>query len=179
MFPILWKKIEFKRNIAPLFIILYLCIMTLLSKPYDHALLYISPIFRLQDFIIGMLTYKLYTRLKESQVTRNLLTLSFFKKSIIEIFLVICLIFTILLAYRIEEQYYFAFLWWFIMPELILAFALFNKQGGIFSKILNMKILISVGNCSFSFYMIHQLAIGVLNSVTHKLNIALVWPIQI
>lgn len=136
MFPILWKKIEFKRNIAPSFIILilYLSIMILLPKPYDHALLYISPIFRLQDFIIGIFTYKLYTRLKESQITRDLLTLSFFKKSIIEIVLAICLIFTIILAYHIEEQYYFAFLWWFIMPELILLFALFNNRGGYFQR---------------------------------------------
>lgn len=180
IFPFLWKKLKTQHNCVFLFVILmlYLCIMTLLPKAYGHALLYISPIFRLQDFIIGMLTYKFYAKLKESQAGRIILGLSFFKKSVVELSSITLLIFAIILAPHIEERYYFAFLWWFIMPVLILIFALFNKTGGAFSRILNTKILTSVGNFSFSFYMIHQLAIGVLNRIAHKLNIDLLWSIQ-
>ena len=135
MFPILTKW--FSRNITKqvvcvLFTVLlsYLLIMYFLPEALTHPLLYIFPLFRLGDFIIGMLAYRIFVRLKEERWGNNMLNWSFFAKSAVEVLVIGGLIALIVLVPMLELRYYAAFLWWFIMPEIIILFALFNKSGG-------------------------------------------------
>lgn len=79
---------------------------------------------------------------------------------------------------HIELRYYAAFLWWLVIPGLIVLFALFGKSGGVLSQLLNMKYLVFLGGFSFSFYMIHQLAIIILQAIFHKLNLEVMWQLE-
>lgn len=182
MFPLLInflhsdkKKLKYWLYIALLF---YLLFMILIPESYCHALLYISPVFRLVDFFIGMLTYRFYQKLVETKFAERIKTFPFITKSIIEVVVILVLIIAIMIVPHIEMRYYAAFLWWFIMPEIIVLFALFNKSGGVISKLLDTKIIVFVGGFSFTFYMIHQLAITILQAIFHKLNLEVMWQLK-
>lgn len=140
IFPFLAKLINNLNNnrtycLGILIVLFYFLIALFMPEKYSHQFLYISPIFRLIDFLIGMYTYKLYIKISNSILNDGLLNLTFTTKSIIE-FLSICLVFIPVLLYTsISNNFYYSFVWWFIMPVLILIFALFNKRGGIFKDI--------------------------------------------
>lgn len=177
MFPLLTKSLNFggKKNIYIIIALLlfYLLIMLLLPDKYCHSLLYISPIFRLMDFLIGMMTFKYYIRLKGAKINNIIANWSYVRKSIIESAFIFILTIVILLVYYIQLRYSAAFIWWFVIPELILLFALFDKSGGIITKFLNNQYLVQLGGFSFSFFMIHQLAINGLRQFFEMM-----WPLE-
>lgn len=112
-------------------LIAYVAIMFCLPEAYVHSMLYISPVFRLLDFIIGMLVYRLLCHISEKGYGANLVQqLSFTRKSAIELFAIAILVGCIVAVPYMEMRYYSAFLWWLIMPFLILLFTTFNKSGG-------------------------------------------------
>lgn len=135
MFPVLSRglnRLEHKkiywRGISLL--LLYCSIMLWLPEAYCHQLLYISPAFRLIDFLIGMLVYKVYNEWKTKGYDRRMNAWSYAQKSFIELFLVMFLTSIIMLVPQLDLRYYCAALWWFVMPGMILYFALINKSGG-------------------------------------------------
>lgn len=83
MFPILVKWFSrniTKRIISVLFTVLlfYLLIMFFLPETLPHPLLYIFPLFRLVDFIIGMLAYRIFVRLQNGRWGNSMLNWLFF-----------------------------------------------------------------------------------------------------
>lgn len=184
MFPLLAKLLKGirLRKMYLYFIFLlaaYFIIMTFLPDAYCHSLLYISPAFRIIDFLFGMLIYKVWQELKNEGWENRIIAWSYIKKSFIEILLILFLIIGITLVSYLEPRYYFAALWWLLMPQLILYFALVNKSGGVISSILRVKWMLALGEISFSVYMIHQMAIGVLHSVFSKLELNMVWQVEL
>lgn len=72
MFPLLYRGMEkVKRWFLPV-LVLYVIVLFSLPDDYCHPLLYISPLFRLLDFVIGMLTYKAYCFLKDRNMPERL-----------------------------------------------------------------------------------------------------------
>lgn len=183
MFPILAKCLKrFDKKIGLRILgllLLYLIVVVFMPEPYWHPFLYISPVFRLIDFVIGMLTYKFYVQLKEANFDNKIISWSFSKKSLIEILLALLLLAAIMLVPYIDRKYYYALLWWFIMPEIILSFALFNKTGGVISILLSQRCVVFAGEFSFTFYMIHQMGIGVLHSIFNKLGLSMLWEVEL
>ena len=112
-------------------------------------------------------------------MNEKILNLSFFSKSIIEIILVLVLMLFISFYSYVDVNFSYSLIWWFIIPELILVFALFNRSGGVISCLLNAKLLIIVGSFSFTFYMIHQMGIGVIRAIINKLSLNLYWPLEL
>lgn len=140
IFPLLSKFIKGGNksrifSISIIIVITYLILALFMPESYSHQILYISPLFRLLDFIIGMYTYTLYIKLSNLNYKNKLLDMSFTKKSIIELFLICLVSIPVILYSYISKNFYYSYIWWFIMPELILCFALFNKRGGIFKDI--------------------------------------------
>lgn len=108
----------------------YFFIMFLLPDVYCHRLLYISPIFRLLDFFIGILLYGVYQKMDVRGWREKINCCSYLQKSFMELFLFLFLTMVILAVSHLEMRYYCAALWWLIIPELVLYFALVNKSGG-------------------------------------------------
>lgn len=132
MFPLLYRGMEkVKRWFLPV-LVLYVIVLFSLPDDYCHPLLYISPLFRLLDFVIGMLTYKAYCFLKDRNMPERLAGWSMCRKTLMECGMILLLSVFICLVLGLELRYYCASLWWLIMPEFILLFALFNKSGGSF-----------------------------------------------
>ncbi len=150
-------------------IALYITVLFLLPDKWCHPLLYISPLFRLMDFVIGILLYSLYIRMEHNGLGDKLRELSFSVKSAIEIVLALLLVALILFYPLIPKSYTLASYWWIIMAVAVSVFSLFNKSGGVISSILRHRFLRLLGEFSFTFYMIHQLGISVLKSIFRKM----------
>ncbi len=183
MFPLLARLLNYGevKKICLYFSLLlaiYFLIIIFLPDIYCHRLLYISPAFRLIDFFIGMLMFKIYHELESKGWGGKIVSWSYTKKSGIEILFILFLVITIMVAPHLEKRYYYAALWWIIIPETVLLFALFNKSGGVISTLLKSKWMLVSGEISFSLYMIHQMGIGVILSVFTKLGIDIPWQIE-
>lgn len=134
LFPYLYRFFDRLRYrnlmyLGFLLIILYIVIMLILPEKLIHPILYISPVFRLYDFILGIFTFKVFKKLSNKKYIEKFSKLSFLEKSFIEIIILSFLLLIILFVPIIETRYICSFIWWFIIPIIIFYFALFNKRG--------------------------------------------------
>lgn len=109
----------------------------------------------------------------------KLIPIFFTQKTAIECILVVALT-VMLIAYpAIPLKFTLASYYWPIMILLILFFAVFNNYGGAISVILRNKIVMRLGEVSFSFYMIHKLAIATLDTCLCKLHMDISWKVTL
>ena len=111
-------------------IIIYSFILYVLPNGGTHPLLYISPLFRVIDFILGILLYKLYCKLELVGIGQKLRNLPFSAKSVCELCIVLLLVAMLFVCADIPKRYTYASYWWLIMPWFIMLFSLFDYSGG-------------------------------------------------
>ena len=185
LFPLLVKvffKGTLKRSlgwVGALFV-MYWMAFPFISEEKSHALLYISPIFRLFDFILGILLYVVYQYMQSKDIDIWMCSRSWVVKSLMELLVVFLLVAVIGCFSMIPEKFYYASYYWFPMSILILCFSLFNISGGVISGFLNQKWLVYLGNISFSIYMIHLLGITLMNAVLDKIGLDIIgWQVRL
>lgn len=110
---------------------------------------YVNPITRFPDFIVGMLLFRLYEKLKEKEITAR-------QGSAMEILSVIVFMTFYLLAPEVPKVYRYSCYYWLPVATVLISFAL---QKGILSKALNNRWLITGGEISYSFYLLHLLVL--------------------
>ena len=129
------------------------------NHPNSHWLFYINPFFRIFDFIIGILLFKVYLKLKEFNFKINF--------TFVEITAILLLVCFVSFKDQVHQSFRWSIYYWIPMTWIILVFSL---AKGLISKILSHKSLLLLGEISFSFYMIHQLVIKVLWALNFKLH---------
>jgi peptidoglycan/LPS O-acetylase OafA/YrhL len=112
-------------------VFIYIALFGLIPENWQHPLLYISPIFRLADFILGMALYSAY-KFISVELSDKLEVLSFTRKSAIEVGIVLLLAIMVAmdLCGFVNKGIFMASYFWLPMSSIILIFALFNKSGG-------------------------------------------------
>lgn len=116
------------------------------SPKEQHYYLYISPYFRLLDFVMGIFLCKVFLELKVSAQCA-----SFF-----QFIALLVLIFFISLKDCVPQ--YLRFDLYYVLPMSLVVLS-FSFSDGFFSKALSGKTLIILGESSFALYLIHQLVI--------------------
>lgn len=144
-----------------------------------HAYLYISPIFRLLDFILGIMIFYLYTSLVKNKTNEKFQSFSYVSKTVIECLPIVLLLIFIFLFPIIPPKIYSASYYWLPMSLIILVFAMFNKSGGAISRFLSNRIIIILGEISFSFYMLHQLVIIFCNGTFKRFGVNMPWELRL
>lgn len=114
---------------------------------WHQQILYINPLTRLLDFIVGAISAMLYTRNKDRVKITNAMywivaSLSFVILVVLSIFLP-------------KELRLVPFFFWPFSALLILALSFGTKR----MKGLSHPLLVKLGECSFSFYMVHLMCI--------------------
>ncbi|MCO8050049.1 acyltransferase [Proteus penneri] len=120
-----------------------------ISEKATHAYIYISPILRLPDFIIGILIF----RLRFNKLNVNIST---YQVVIVQTLSICLFLLFIYYSHMVNIKYRFDI--YYIIPMSILIISL-SYSNGIITKILSNKTLVLLGESSFSLYMIHQLII--------------------
>jgi peptidoglycan/LPS O-acetylase OafA/YrhL len=129
----------------------------LIPNNWYHSLFYINPIFRIIDFIIGILICWLFKISNSKKISLNYTFLE-----ISSIFLFILFFY---LHSSVIEVARYSFYYWLPISYIIFSFSF---QKGIISKILSHNLLIYLGELSFAFYLFHQLVINYFEKLNQK-----------
>jgi peptidoglycan/LPS O-acetylase OafA/YrhL len=123
-----------------------------------HWLFYLTPPFRLFDFVLGVacgLYFLNSPRINLTSTTWTLLELAC---------LAGILTMVLLSSYFVHQSYRYGV---YYMPVFCATIFVFAHQGGWLSKILSGKTWVLLGEISFAFYMFHQLVFRYLNELSH------------
>lgn len=139
---------------AALFL-LYFIAVNLLPESLWNPLIYINPLFRTYDFLLGIILWSVFSSPEGKKSSGWLANLSFLTKSFVETAVIGLFIVCIILYPDIPERYGLASYWWLPSLAIIYCFASLDSNGGFWTRLLNSEALIWFGNLSFAFYMIH------------------------
>ncbi|MGV0997330.1 acyltransferase family protein [Empedobacter falsenii] len=149
------------------YILLLIIPIIIFAEPYfrtnmklEKAIFYINPIVRSFDFILGIITCQIYKKIKDTPI-------NFSKGTLIEIAAITVLAIFFYFHNDVERAFRYGIYYWIPMVGIVLIFAL---QKGLFSKILQHKTLVYLGEISFAFYMIHMIVIKYGNQYLPKIN---------
>jgi peptidoglycan/LPS O-acetylase OafA/YrhL len=155
------KLADFNISYKMIGLILFLAIVPvviyLIPKEYYHPIIYINPVLRIFDFIIGIMLFNFYKVRKVEMSNRAF--------SILEAVCIATFIIFFCFHNYVPRVYRFSIYYWIPMAMIILTFA---YQRGIFSRILSHPIFILLGEASFAFYLFHQIVIRYYNILNNK-----------
>lgn len=151
-----------KAVIAAGFALVYALVAIFLPLEWRHAILYISPIMRLTDFVFGIFLALGYLKLKEFSVDRKL-----------------CMVFQIVVIAAIallivesclvsESTSLIAPIYWPIVAIVIVLASLSGTAGGGY-LLLESKWLQRLGELSFTIFLTHQLVLRYTTIVFEKI----------
>lgn len=128
-----------------------------------NTIWYVNPIFRLCDFLIGMLLFELYERYKDFSI-------SYKKASLFEGIAIIIFLLFYLSANAFSIVYRASSYYWIPVSLIVFVFAL---QRGCISKLLRNRVLVYLGEISFGVYMFHFLVLDVFIRVVARMGLKL------
>lgn len=135
----------------------YFALLWLLPERYLLPIVYIFPMTRLVDFIFGMLLWHVFIVIKQklpATVHVSSAIRSVTELAVVAIVTAGCIFFN-----DVTPRLTLASYWWLPSALTIIVFALHDSNGGIVTRILQHESLVTFGNISFSFYMLHALVI--------------------
>lgn len=121
------------------------------SPQYSGWLFYINPAFRVIDFIVGMLLCRLFMSGGLSLNGKNTTTYEIASILLMVVFIVVGMKYVPMIG-RYDIYY--------IIPMAMIVYV-FAFGNGAISKLMNNRVIILLGEASFSLYMIHQIWINV------------------
>ena len=126
----------------------------------NHWIFYINPVFRLLDFMVGMLVYRI-AFIKNSQ-TKNT---TFFEILSVSLLIIGAYLYSTLVFPEILRA---QLLYLPIMAFIVYAF---SRGTGVLSRLLKGKTLVLLGEASFSLYLIHNPIISLANAIFLKTSL--------
>ena len=159
-FPLILKGIVrsnriVKTVIAVVTLILYAILAVLLPDENKHAILYINPIVRTVDFIVGIYLALAFLKLKDSS---KICLFVWQNTSILVLASLVMIVLLVVLSCRLSEpQQLTAAFYWPLVMLLIVTVAFIGNWGG--QNLLQHKYLVKLGELSFIIFLTHQLVI--------------------
>lgn len=134
-----------------------------LDLNYNLWLTKIAPPVRLIDFMIGMMLWQLYIKLKDSRLAQKLQSQIVTTKTFIELVPLLLYIPSVMVESVLPSKWSTAAIWWLPTILCVMTYALMDGKGGVLSRLFDSCWLVSFGNASFCFYLMHTLVIGAVN----------------
>ena len=130
---------------------------------------YVNPVTRFPDFIVGILLFQLYERLKNKNITS-------LQGSLFEIAAIVLFLGFYFYAAEIPKVYRYSCYYWLPIAVVLISFSL---QKGFVSRLLSNRILIIGGEISYSFYLIHLFVLLSYAKWQKESNFHIDWYISI
>ncbi len=173
LFPLLWKLLTRRRLLFIVAAAIYIA-ATIAARPLVRAgmvtpLLYISPLSRLADFLLGILLYCALSAMRPLRLSPALSTLA-------ELSAAAFVIASFALYGSIEARWAVAPFWWPSMAALIAVFFLTREVPGLLTRLLLLPPLLWMGSISFPYYMAHNLTLRALSLALTAAGAAAIVP---
>jgi peptidoglycan/LPS O-acetylase OafA/YrhL len=166
-FPLVFVK---TRNLLKIFLILLLTIVLCAffvdfccseqkffgRNTFAHWLFYIFPAFRLLEFVVGMLLFKLWE--SHFRIPSWMILPSY-----------VLLIASMYFANEVPESFRMSL---FFLPFIVLFFYSHLADSGLIIRFFSTKIMVLLGNASFAFYLIHQELIVIFKRILVKFDLS-------
>ena len=169
LFPILYNFLSRVGKKDQLFVlILVLCLYVLMifvipsNNQLRHAILYIHPVSRVMDFIIGIFIAELYKVLKGKEKVA-----SFVKNHgiIVDAIIVISMLLSILISVLLPQNLFALYYW----PTLSCFFIAVMLVGDTkMDRFMRHGLTQKITRCTFSFFMVHQIVIGYVGKISQN-----------
>lgn len=158
LFPLivrLLSRLSRIRNIGffCVLIIIYFSVLIILPESLCLPLLYINPLFRLLDFIIGILLWRIVRNYQQNE--------SYIKLpgrlpvSALQFLVTAFYIFSIFAYYTVPARFGYASYWWIPTVLLIIICTIRGSEKGLGYKLLANRLFVAFGDISFAFYVLH------------------------
>lgn len=118
-------------------------------EKYIKGVWYTNPITRLPDFVIGVLLWHAYQRIKGMNISRQ-------AASLMELSAILIFTAFYLLAESVPKTYRYSIYYWIPVTAIVLSFAL---QKGALSELLRRKVFVIGGEISYGIYLTQLLVI--------------------
>lgn len=127
-----------------------------IDSELSNWLFYINPFFRSVDFIAGMLIFRISKneRMKKLMEDRNTATL-------MEVLSVIILAVCVIIGVRQKVSLLWRWDLFYLFPFCLLLLV-FQYGNGILTRILSFKLFVKLGDCSFAFFLFHQIILVII-----------------
>ncbi len=164
LFPFILKFILSLKKIQTYLVvggmsIIILSLMYITDNSYHHYLFYINPIFRLADFIIGIILFRLFSKMEITSIK---------KATHLELLSVIILTLFYSISNFIPQVLRLSIFYWLPISFMIV---IFSKSYGRLSHFLSKNIFFVLGEISFGFYLYHLLVIKYIGHINNKFHI--------
>lgn len=135
VFPFIVKYEKSHRKkflrISTAIIACYLFGINFIPEKYVHALIYIDPVFRSVDFLIGIMLWQIWIKIRDNEALQlRISSIGLVTVNFIECFAIALLVASLLISIIIPKAYWYDAFWWIPASILILTFTIFNKSGG-------------------------------------------------
>ena len=171
-FPFIFRYFTTNKKIFILtfifIIVIYtICIIPIIPVRFLDAIIYINPLTRLIDFVIGIILWGYIKNLKIDKRDRTFWhTNLYLQISLVIIMLAV----SIVLWYEVPNRYNLSVLWW---PAISLLLIFASGRG---KHLFENRLLVNFGNISFSFYLIHGLVINTFDIIINHFSMN-IYPI--
>lgn len=134
-------------------IIAYFSVLILLPESLCLPLLYINPLFRLIDFIIGILLWRILRDFHQNE--SHIILPGRFTISAFQLIVTAFYVFSIFAYYTVPPRFGYASYWWIPTILLIIICTIRGSENGIGYKLLANRLFVAFGDISFAFYVLH------------------------
>lgn len=147
------------------YLVAYVAIVSRCSDDFINDSLYAFPLFRIGDFALGIIAYRIYAQPVSVKLKRWLARQSALPLTVCDVLVVGTCVSTAF-AYRLLPLWFrMSMLFWVPFMLLVYWLAVSDGSRGYVSKILRSRALQALGGISFEIYMIHCIVIAVCNFV--------------
>ncbi len=120
-------------------LIIYFSCIHIIPTRFQHAIIYINPLFRLIDFTLGVGLWQIWSIHRDKIMIKRVANCSIIRSSFLEVSAVGILVVAILIYPHCRSSINLASLWWLPSIFTIYIFTLFNKRGGGINKNYKFK----------------------------------------
>ena len=163
MFPFICKIL--RRSMKPCIIVLVLYFIAVSHIPEHrvHAFVYISPAFRVVDFMLGVCLYVYFSKCRSC--IHRIQELSALNRTVIEALPFAFAVLSLAVYPYVPTRFSYASLYWIPSAVFIFVFAVMAGNGGGISRMLGITPLRYLGNLSFAFYIFHLTIVRLYNTI--------------
>lgn len=158
---------KYKIILWSIIISLYVVMWSVFPARWHHPVLYVNPVMRLYDSLVGVGGALLVLHIKDNEKLLESIT----SRKILQLLSIVGIIMLVLLSLCLSGMWKsFSLVYWIPIIIVICSLTLLNysQKNNILSLIITSKPILWMGRCSFSFYMIHALVIRFMTSYTIK-----------
>lgn len=155
-----------KRNFILVFLLITFIyasiIIPLIPRNFVNAIVYICPLTRILDFVLGILLWECYNLIRNKYVPIQRYKTILCGMSVLALFTV-----TVFCYNQFPSTYSLSILWWPSVCAIILYSVVCCP------RLLGFRLSVKFGNLSFSFYLLHVLVIYACDMALKKIGLSL------